>query len=35
MKNIGSTIYGCERDEAEVFNELSPRFGVIPAITST
>jgi D-specific alpha-keto acid dehydrogenase len=33
MKSTGITIYGCERDEAEVFNELSPRFGVIPAIT--
>ncbi|WP_461615604.1 D-lactate dehydrogenase VanH [Clostridium sp. Marseille-QA1073] len=35
MKNIGITIYGCERDEAEVFNELSPRFGLIPTITSS
>jgi D-specific alpha-keto acid dehydrogenase len=35
MKKIGITIYGCERDEAEVFNELSPRFGVIPTITSS
>ncbi|WP_025691784.1 D-lactate dehydrogenase VanH [Paenibacillus zanthoxyli] len=35
MKNIGITIYGCEQDEADVFKELSPRFGVIPAITSS
>jgi D-specific alpha-keto acid dehydrogenase len=33
MKRIGITIYGCERDEADAFNELSPRFGVIPTIT--
>jgi D-specific alpha-keto acid dehydrogenase len=35
MKNIGITIYGCGHDEAEAFNELSPRFGVTPAITSS
>ncbi|HEX2966556.1 MAG TPA: D-lactate dehydrogenase VanH [Syntrophorhabdaceae bacterium] len=35
MKSIGITIYGCERDEADLFNELSPRFGVIPTITSS
>jgi D-specific alpha-keto acid dehydrogenase len=35
MNRIGITIYGCERDEADVFNELSPRFGVIPTITSS
>ena len=34
MKSVGITIYGCEKDEADVFNELSPRFGVIPIITS-
>lgn len=33
MINIGITIFECERDEADVFNELSPRFGVVPAIT--
>src|SRR5688572_11209816 len=35
MQSIGITIYGCERDEADVFNELSPRFGVIPTITGS
>jgi len=33
MKSIGITIYGCEKDEADMFIELSPRFGVIPNIT--
>jgi D-specific alpha-keto acid dehydrogenase len=28
------TVFGCERDEADVFRELSPRFGVVPALTS-
>jgi hypothetical protein len=31
---LGITVYGCARDEAELFHELSPRFGVVPAITS-
>src|SRR5262249_48367433 len=30
----GLTVYGCEPDEAELFNELSPRFGIAPTITS-
>jgi D-specific alpha-keto acid dehydrogenase len=30
----GITVYGCERDEAELFDALSPRFGVVPTITS-
>lgn len=30
----GLTVYGCERDEAVLFRELSPRFGIVPAITS-
>jgi D-specific alpha-keto acid dehydrogenase len=34
MKNIGITVYGCERDEAKAFHALSPYFGAIPAITS-
>ncbi|MDR1530612.1 MAG: D-lactate dehydrogenase VanH [Clostridiales bacterium] len=34
MNKIGITVYGCEQDEAEAFRALSPRFGVIPAITS-
>lgn len=33
MKSFGITVYGCEKDEADVFAELSPRFGVIPIVT--
>jgi len=31
---LGLTVYGCEQDEAELFHELCPRFGVVPTITS-
>jgi D-specific alpha-keto acid dehydrogenase len=31
---LGIAVYGCEPDEANLFNELSPRFGVVPTITS-
>jgi D-specific alpha-keto acid dehydrogenase len=31
---IGLTVYACEPDEALTFEELSPRFGVTPTITS-
>ncbi len=34
MTNLGITVYGCEPDEMDVFNELSPRFGVVPTVTS-
>jgi D-specific alpha-keto acid dehydrogenase len=30
---IGVTIYGCGRDEAVLFEEIAPRFGVVPTIT--
>jgi D-specific alpha-keto acid dehydrogenase len=30
---LGITIYGCSRDEAALFRELAPRFGVLPTIT--
>jgi D-specific alpha-keto acid dehydrogenase len=30
---MGMTIYGCGPDEAVLFRELAPRFGVIPTIT--
>ena len=30
---LGMTIYGCEPDEAVLFRELAPRFGVTPIIT--
>lgn len=29
----GVTVYGCERDEAALFREFAPRFGVSPTIT--
>jgi D-specific alpha-keto acid dehydrogenase len=32
MNDIGITVYGCERDEAEAFRTLAPRFGVIPSL---
>jgi len=34
MNDLGITVYGCEQDEADLFNELSPRFGIAPTITS-
>jgi D-specific alpha-keto acid dehydrogenase len=30
---IGMTIYGCGPDEAVLFEEMAPRFGVVPTIT--
>jgi D-specific alpha-keto acid dehydrogenase len=30
---LGITIYGCAPDEAKLFRELAPRFGVLPTIT--
>ena len=30
---MGITVYGCDPDEAAVFCEIAPRFGVIPTIT--
>ncbi|MER7651051.1 MULTISPECIES: D-lactate dehydrogenase VanH [Streptomyces] len=29
----GITVYGCEQDEAHLFREMAPRFGVVPTIT--
>jgi D-specific alpha-keto acid dehydrogenase len=34
VTSLGITVYGCEHDEAELFHELGPRFGVEPTITS-
>jgi D-specific alpha-keto acid dehydrogenase len=31
---LGLTVYACEPDEAAVFDELCPRFGVVPTLTS-
>ena len=33
MIKTGITIYGCGRDEAVLFREMAPRFGVLPTIT--
>jgi D-specific alpha-keto acid dehydrogenase len=30
---MGITIYGCDQDEAALFREMAPRFGVMPTIT--
>jgi D-specific alpha-keto acid dehydrogenase len=34
MKDLGITVYGCEQDEADLFDELCPRYGVVPTMTS-
>src|SRR5437764_6393797 len=31
---IGVTIYGCGPDEAALFREMAPRFGVMPTISA-
>ncbi|MEA4926933.1 MAG: D-lactate dehydrogenase VanH [Syntrophomonadaceae bacterium] len=33
MAKTGITIYGCGQDEAVLFREMAPRFGVMPTIT--
>jgi len=33
VASMGITIYGCGQDEAVLFRELAPRFGVLPTIT--
>src|SRR5258707_15321784 len=33
MAKMGITIYGCGQDEAVLFREMAPRFGVLPTIT--
>jgi D-specific alpha-keto acid dehydrogenase len=33
VPTTGITIYGCGQDEAALFQELAPRFGVLPTIT--
>jgi D-specific alpha-keto acid dehydrogenase len=32
VPTLGITIYGCEQDEAGLFREMAPRFGVVPTI---
>jgi D-specific alpha-keto acid dehydrogenase len=34
IKRGGLTVYGCERDEADAFGALCPRFGIVPTMTS-
>jgi D-specific alpha-keto acid dehydrogenase len=34
VPTTGITIFGCEQDEAVLFRELAPRFGVMPTITA-
>src|ERR1700704_5307896 len=33
VPTMGITIYGCGQDEAALFREMAPRFGVLPTIT--
>src|SRR6266702_3696836 len=33
VPTTGITIYGCGQDEAVLFREMAPRFGVLPTIT--
>src|SRR5215211_2028443 len=33
VPTMGITIYGCGQDEAALFREMAPRFGVVPTIT--
>jgi D-specific alpha-keto acid dehydrogenase len=33
MSKVGITVYGCGQDEAVLFREMAPSFGVIPTIT--
>ena len=33
MSSLGITVYGCEQHEADLFHELSPRFGFVPTLT--
>ncbi len=33
VPRMGLTVYGCGPDEAELFRELAPRFGITPTIT--
>src|SRR5260221_12181221 len=33
VPNVGIIVYGCGPDEAAVFQEVAPRFGVVPTMT--
>jgi D-specific alpha-keto acid dehydrogenase len=35
VNDLGITVYSCEPDEADLFHELGPRFGIVPTTTST
>lgn len=32
VPTMGITVYGCEQDEAVLFRELAPRFGIVPTL---
>jgi D-specific alpha-keto acid dehydrogenase len=34
VTGLGLTVYGCERDETDVFTQLAPQFGVTPTTTT-
>ncbi len=34
VKNIGITVFGCEKDETDAFHAIAPSFGVVPTIVS-
>jgi D-specific alpha-keto acid dehydrogenase len=34
VPTLGITVYGCGEDEAALFREIAPRFGVVPTITA-
>lgn len=34
IRGLGLTVYSCEQDEAGRFDELGPRFGVVPTMTT-
>lgn len=34
MAKVEITVYGCEQDEAVLFREMAPRFGILPKITN-
>jgi D-specific alpha-keto acid dehydrogenase len=33
VSDLGITVYSCEPDEADLFHELGPQFGIVPTIT--
>jgi len=33
VSDLGITVYSCEPDEADLFHEIAPRFGIVPTTT--